>query len=87
MVINLLINFDPHSSQLSHLMGEGVGEGKNFLPPLSKGGMGDFEELTTDHLSLATVSMNLEKTEIWITTEKQLEFKDGRAIRGYFCKK
>ena len=26
--------------------------------------------------------MNLEKTEIWITTEKPLELSDGRAIRG-----
>ncbi len=28
--------------------------------------------------------MNLEKTEIWITTEKPLELTDGRAIRGFF---
>jgi hypothetical protein len=28
--------------------------------------------------------MNLEKTEIWITTEKPLSFNDGRAIRGFF---
>ena len=28
--------------------------------------------------------MNLEKTEIWITTEKPLELSDGRAIRGFF---
>lgn len=28
--------------------------------------------------------MNLEKTEIWITTEKPLELRDGRAIRGFF---
>jgi len=28
--------------------------------------------------------MNLEKTEIWITTENPLELKDGRAIRGFF---
>jgi len=28
--------------------------------------------------------MNLEKTEIWITTENPLELSDGRAIRGFF---
>jgi len=28
--------------------------------------------------------MNLEKTEIWITTEKPLELSDGGAIRGFF---
>jgi len=28
--------------------------------------------------------MNLEKTEIWITTEKPLQLSDGRAIRGFF---
>jgi hypothetical protein len=30
------------------------------------------------------IFMNLEKTEIWITTEKPLELTDGRAIRGFF---
>ncbi len=33
---------------------------------------GDLEELATDHLSLATIFMNLEKTEIWITIKKPL---------------
>jgi len=27
--------------------------------------------------------VNLEKTEIWIKTEKQLELSDGRTIRGF----
>ncbi len=30
--------------------------------------------------------MHLEKTEIWISTEKPLELTDGRAIHGYFYK-
>ena len=28
--------------------------------------------------------MNIEKAEIWITTENPLELTDGRALRGYF---
>ena len=28
--------------------------------------------------------MKIEKTEIWITTEKALQLSDGRAIRGFF---
>ncbi len=30
------------------------------------------------------VEMNIEKTEIWITTEKALDLSDGRAVRGFF---
>jgi hypothetical protein len=49
--------------------------------PLGKWGDREgFEELTplTD---TNTNLMNLEKTEIWITTERPLELSDGRAIR------
>jgi len=31
--------------------------------------------------------MDLEKIEIWITTENPLEFMDGHTLRGYFYKK
>ena len=40
--------------------------------------------LFTNHCPLITGFMNLEKTEIWITTDNALQLSDGRAIRGFF---
>jgi hypothetical protein len=77
--------------------GEGFGSsvliywGRSYSPPHRRRRVGvkvkDFVNATfrlRQSPSLVTVTniMNLEKTEIWLTTEEPLEFSDGRSIGG-----
>jgi len=45
--------------------------------------VGEGENVLFTHRWLL-IFMDLEKTEIWIKTEKLLELSDGRALRGFF---
>ncbi len=58
--------------------------GEIGCPTLTEGVWGDFRKLVTCYCSLTTDFMNLETTEVWLTTENPLEVSDGRAIRYFF---